>query len=227
MPATSTAKKTSKSGIPDRLTAAQVLTWLQAHPAFFSEHADTLGQLMVPKKSGNILSLHAARAEKSNMAAEKLALRQQRFVATARANAQTANAIFGAIIELMACKNVAGLRHLLQTKLKETLALDALRFLPISPKASAMGITAEELDSLCPQHVRLRSLTDPAERKMYGPKGNMLKSDALLRLTSPGGQTLGLLTLASADATRFHDGQSTELAAFFAATVGACLAKFE
>ncbi len=43
---------------------------------------------MVPKKSGNILSLHAARAEKSTQAAEKLAIRQQRYVATARANAK-------------------------------------------------------------------------------------------------------------------------------------------
>jgi uncharacterized protein YigA (DUF484 family) len=227
MPTAATAKKARKTATVPRLTATQVLGWLQAHPAFFGEHADTLSQLMVPKKSGNILSIHAARAEKSTQTAEKLAIRQQRFVATARANANTANAIFGAILTLMACKNLAGLRHLLQTNLKDNLGLDSIRFLPISAKPSASGITLDEIETLCPEGVRLRALTDPAERKMYGPKGNMLKSDALLRITSPGGQVLGLMTLASADETRFHDGQSIELISFFAAAVGSCLAKFE
>ncbi|HEX2859288.1 MAG TPA: DUF484 family protein [Alphaproteobacteria bacterium] len=225
MPTAANAKKASKTATSARLTAPQVLGWLQAHPAFFAEHADTLQQLMVPKKSGNILSLHAARAEKSTQAAEKLAIRQQRYVATARANAHTANAIFGAVIALLACKSISELRHLLQTSLKDNLGLEATRLLLVGPKPSATGLTLDEIDALCPESVKLRSLTDPLERKMYGPKGNMLKSDALLRLVSPAGATLGLLTLASGDATRFHDGQSTELAAFFAAAVGACLAK--
>jgi uncharacterized protein YigA (DUF484 family) len=212
-----------------RLTPARVLAWLQAHPEFFTAHsehlANQLSDLALPAKRGNVLSLHAARATKAATAAERLALRQQRLVATARANAQVADAIFTAVIGLLACKNLAELRHLVQTSLKRDLDLDATRLLLISARPSATTLTAAQLNELCPEPVKLRTLTDPLERKFYGPKGNMLQSDALLRLAGPDGQPLGLLALASHQTTRFHAGQSTELAAFLAAALGTCLAK--
>ncbi len=95
MPAASAKKvrKTAESQpvsmpVAPAFAAADVLAWLQANPAFFTEHAAALGTLAQPAKGGNILSLHAMKERRTARRAEQLEVRHKQMVAAARSNAQ-------------------------------------------------------------------------------------------------------------------------------------------
>lgn len=218
------ANPAKKSAVP-KLKSADVLAWLTAHPAFFTENADKLAQLSVPKKGGNILSLHAAKAERADKTAEKLQVRHKQMVATAQANASAAGSLFAATLNVIGCATLADLRTYLQTDIRDDLNLEAARLWLVGTADTATTLTAETIEDYFPHDptICLRTLADASERELYGPKGKMLKSDCLLHLTGSHGHTLGLLALASPDETRFHAGQATDLARFFGQVFARCL----
>lgn len=219
------AANPAKKPATPKLKPADVLAWLTAHPAFFAENADKLSQLSVPKKGGNILSLHAAKAERADKTSEKLQVRHKQMVATAHANASAAGSLFTATLNVIGCATLAELRTYLQTDVRDDLNLEAARLWLVGTADTATTLTAQTIENYFPHDptIHLRTLTDAEDRGLYGPKGKMLKSDCLLHLTGSGGKTIGLLALASADETRFHAGQATDLARFFGQVFARCL----
>jgi uncharacterized protein YigA (DUF484 family) len=179
------------------------------------------------KRMGNILSLHAAKAEKVQKAASKLELTHQRLLLRAEQTSGVADQIFAAVLAVVDCPTLPRLRACLQTTVKDILAVSAARLILAGPEgmgASAATLPAAAIDALCPGQVCLRALVHAQDRELYGPKGKLMKSDCLLKLCH-NGRTLGLLALGSADPAQFHAGQSTHMAAFLAQVIGTCLAR--
>lgn len=206
------------------LKEADVLAWLAKRPQFFQKHSEQLAHLSLPKKGGNILSLHAAKAEKVQKSADKISLTHQRLLTRAEENSLIAEQIFTCALALIGATTLPALRKAVQTTLAEQLSLNATRLILAGPE-SATTLPAEEIEALCTGGtVTLRNLPDAAARAMYGPKGKLIASDCLLHLTH-NGTTYGLLAMGSTDAARFHAGQSTHMATFLAKVLGTCLAR--
>lgn len=206
------AKTTAKKG--SNLTPAQVLAYLRAHPGFFEKHKAGLEHFVTPKKGGNILSLHALRADKLARTAENLKTRQKQLISMAQGNTLVAESIFTAALQLIRCRTTAQLRKTLQTGIAETLDLTAVRLFAAGGEETATTLTARQIEGLCPRPVTLAPLDAAAHRILFGPKTNGLKSVCLMPLHNESGTLIGLLAMASADAARFHAGQATNLAGF-------------
>ncbi|MFZ2587426.1 MAG: DUF484 family protein [Alphaproteobacteria bacterium] len=207
------------------LKERDVLAFLKTHPAFFAKHAETLATATLPKKTGNILSLHAAKATMAENANAKLETTHQRLLLRAEENTLIVSQIFAASLEIMGCTTLAQLRQTLQSNLPQHLKVEALRFLRVGEADTASTLTAEAIQTLCVEGpVTLRHLAKAEDRTMYGPKGKLVQSDCLLHL-SHNGQTLGLLALGSTNPTHFHAGQSTHLAHYLGQVISLCLAK--
>lgn len=212
-----------------RPTPAAVLAYLQNNPQFFERHKSQLENLVAaPKKgrmAGNILSLHALKAEKSAKQAEQLRIRQQQLISTARENALVAENIFASVLQLIACNTLADFRKALQNGVTTQLSLTAARLFGVSPAETATTLTPSQIAELCPQPITMGPLNAGLHRPLFGPKTNHLRSICLMALTQSDGTPIGLLALGSADETRFHAGQGTILAGFFRAAASAVLAK--
>lgn len=222
MPATAAktapAPKKTKVAAKSTLKPAQVLAYLQANPAFFEKHKEALAQTAAtPKKGrmgGNILSLHAAKADRVSRDADNLKVRHQQLISTARGNAEVADSIFTAVLGLIACRTLTDLRKYLQNTLVEDLQLDAIRLFKAGSEETATTLTAEQILALCPQPMVLGPLNAAQHRILFGPKTNNLKSVCVMALADSSDTLHGLLAMGSADATRFHAGQATTLADF-------------
>lgn len=203
-----------------RVTRAQVLAFLMKNPNFLVEQAGALGQLSLPKKGGNILSLHAAKADKATDAAAKMAQKNRQLVAIAASNAAVAESIFGVVLDVVGCGSLGALRSYFQAGLLARLEVDAARLFTVGAKTAGNTLAVADAEEMCPGPVVLRSLTKADERGMYGPKGKMMGSDCLLQLRDGAGVLRGVLALGSRDPARYHAGQSTELAAFLGQLIG-------
>lgn len=210
--------KTRKPALPK---PAAVLAYLQAHPDFFDKHKAELVQTAAPKKGkgagrvgGNILSLHAAQAQRVTNEAENLKVRHKQLISTARGNAEVAESIFIAVLGLIGCRTLTDLRKYLQNTLTEHLQLDAIRLFKLGTEETATTLTLSQIVALCPQPMVLGPLHAASHRILFGPKTNNLKSVCLMALADDEGTLYGLLAMGSADETRFHAGQATTLADF-------------
>lgn len=218
-----TARKTATKS--PQLKEAEVIAWLAKRPQFFSKHSDKLAHLSLPKKGGNILSLHAAKAEKVEKSAQKIALTHQRLLLRAEENSTIASQLFATVLALIDCTTLASLRKTLQTVALDNLELDAIRLIPAGAASGASTLTTDDITAMCSGGtVTLRTLSDASQREMYGPKGKLIKSDCLLKL-SHRGTVVGLLAMGSTNPARFHAGQSTEMATFLANVVATCLSR--
>ena len=212
---------------PDLPKASAVLAYLQHNPGFFEKHADQLAQTIAKpakkKVSGNILSLHAAKAAHVARDAENLKIRHQQLISTARGNAEIAENIFNVIINLINCRNLTSLRKYLQTGMSDHLQLEAVRLFKVGPEETATTLTSEQIQQLCPQPLTLTPLHAAIHRPLFGPKTNGLKSVCLMALTNESGDLQGLLALGSHNEARFHAGQATTLAEFLRKAIGSVL----
>ena len=207
------------------LKERDVLAYLQTHHAFFAKHAEVLATATLPKKTGNILSLHAAKASKAESTNARLETNHQRLLLRAEENTLIVGQIFNATLELIACTTLANLRQTIQSNVPKHLDVEAIRFLRAGDAETATTLTPEAIQALCTDGpVTLRHLAKAEDRAMYGPKGKLIQSDCLLHLTH-NGQTLGLLALGSTNPAHFHAGQSTHLARYLGHVVSICLAK--
>jgi uncharacterized protein YigA (DUF484 family) len=218
------AKTPSKSSTKTpKLAETDVIAWLSANPDVFVRHQESLSKLAVPAKGGNILSLHAARAQRAERENDKLELNHQRLIRRAEVNTLIASQIFGAVLTMVACETLAQLRAAVQTSLRDDLGVQATRLILCSPQPTPTTLAEDEIATYFPDGpVALRRLATAPERTLYGPKGKMIASDCLLKL-SHNGQTIGMLALGSTSPDHFHSGQSTEMARFLAQVMSLCL----
>jgi uncharacterized protein len=222
------AKAKNKPKPAPRLKPTQVLAWLQRHPAFFTQQAATLQSLMLPNKSGNVLSLHGLKAERLTKRQSKLEIRQQQLISTAKANQQAAEALFALVRALLPSRTVADLRYNLTQHAPTLLEVGAVRLFSLAKSENdadtATTLTAATLANLCPTPVVLGPRDATTHRPLLGAKTADYGSLALLHLADHTGTPQGLLVLASAAPTRFHAGQDTLFAAFLGHTIGQLLA---
>jgi uncharacterized protein YigA (DUF484 family) len=198
-------KKTAGKAVVKKISAPQVWAYLKAHPQFFETHKEDLAELVVPAKAGNLLSLHAHKAQRVDKKAENLKTRYTQLVDAARQNAKVTDSIHAAVLGALACGAAAGFRKYLQnrtdTGFMGILDLDACHL--------ATGVEEAEMELLCPQGMALGPADPVLHRPLFGAHIVDMKSVCLMRMNAD-----TLLVLGSYDATRFHAGQSTELAQF-------------
>lgn len=199
------------------LTDTDVLAWIAENPRFLLSHAETLSALADAHEVETITNLHAFRARKMQKQQASLTRQHAHLLATAHYNSLSAGMLFTAIIHVLECADLAQLRTYIQTKLRKELQLDAARLFLLGETDSITHISTNSLATQLTddEDIALRTLTDMEEKSMYGVKGKTLKSDALLKLTTTKGATLGLLALASNDEQRFHAAQGADLINLF------------
>ncbi len=180
--------------------ATAVKAYLQANPDFLVRHKALLEGLMVPRKAGNVLSLHAAKAEKADKNLETLKKRYRQLISAAAANAATTAAVHDAVEILVAADSRAELGKALLGPFRQILGLSVARVLWGPEHAPAQLLT---LGPVGLEH-----------KDMFGIDTARLKSCALLRLETREGEGVGLLALASEDAAHFHAGHGTDLLEF-------------
>ncbi len=233
-PAAKTPKTTKKTATKaaSPLKPAQVLSYLQNNPKFFETHREQLTEQFttgntMPKKGrmgSGIISLHAAKAERVSRDAENLKVRHQQLISTARGNAEIAESIFTAVIGLIPCRTLADLRKYLQGSLADQLDVEAIRLFKVGTEETATSLTAEQINSLCPQDITTGPMDAAKHRVLFGPKTSNIKSVCLMALTTDDDTLHGLLALGSTDATRFHAGQAVTLVNFLRRATAGVLA---
>lgn len=190
------------------------MLWIRQNPEFLVRYAAELAELQ--PEADNVTPLHAFKAVRAERGRAKLEQRHQKLINTVHANTEAAAGLFAVIPQMVKCQTLPQFRTFLQTTLSQKLDLAAVRLFLVGDSATATKLPATEMEALCSGTVCLRTLQDAEDRALYGAKGKMYQSDALLRLQAADGATLGLLALASKDSQRFHPGQGQELADFFA-----------
>ncbi|PIZ31314.1 MAG: hypothetical protein COY40_02375, partial [Alphaproteobacteria bacterium CG_4_10_14_0_8_um_filter_53_9] len=116
-----TRRSAPKKPSAPRLTGKQVLAWLTSHPTFFEDFKNDLGALMLPKKGGNIISLHAAKADKVTEENDRLKVRHKQMVALASHNVAMADSLFEAMVSLVGVKTPADLSKFVQGDMRRVL----------------------------------------------------------------------------------------------------------
>lgn len=204
------------------LDEQDVLAWVLENPDFLVRHAAALAAIQ--PEAENVTPLHAFKAVKAEKSKQKLEQKQQRLLQTVQANSVAAAGVFAVVPQLVRCQTLPALRKFLQTDLCHQLDLAAVRLFLVGEEETANRMSTQAITALlADKPVHLRTLNDAEDRALYGTKGKMYQSDALLALQDVDGVLIGLLALASTDAQRFHAGQGDELARFFAEVVGAVL----
>lgn len=210
-----------------RTSEKDVLAYLTRRPDFFMKHPTLLDELKLKRTEGNVTSLNTVRATRKEQQTDKLKLQQQRLYNTARNNENTAQSIFACVAVLASISTLAQFRTFIQTTLKNELDLCATRFLLISDKTTATTLAHDDINALTQTAVTPRTLQDVTDRALYGTTGKLMKSDLLLTLTNAENQPTALIALASKEETRFHAGQSLELATFLTEVLSATLTRLQ
>jgi|GEM_PF-2231766 len=210
-----TIENSAEKPAKKRTSEKDVLAYLTRRPDFFMKHPTLLDELKLKRSEGNVTSLNTVRASRKEKQSDKLKLQQERLYNTARNNENTAQSIFMCVEALSGMTTLAQFRTFVQTTLKNELELDATRLLLAAEESTATTLSASDIDDLTDNApVTPRTLHDVADRALYGATGKLMKSDLLLTLADNSGQIKALIALGSKDDTRFHAGQSLELATF-------------
>lgn len=231
------ATKPKRGGNPFRpgaaavgaLTDSAVVNFLKNQRDFLVRYPELVDMLSLPSRgAGNVSNLHDWKLKKLQQKAEKLEQKSQMLLKFAHHNLQSLEDVHALTLNLISCRTLASFKNQLTRSLTADIGAESVRLwlIPELGKAADPAKNSDDIEDLyeAPAPVRLRSLHEESPRWMHDAEvAAILTSDALLRLTDSTGRTMGLLAIGSTDATKFHQGQATELLNFFAGVVGTCV----
>ena len=112
------------------MQASEVLVYLQTHPEFFSEHADSLAQLSLPtKKDGNVISMANWQARVLRDKADQHQVRLEQLLVQATNNQRNHDKLFTLVSGWLSALSAQELPELITEDLRSHFALDAVHIM--------------------------------------------------------------------------------------------------
>jgi uncharacterized protein YigA (DUF484 family) len=206
--------------------SAEVAAYFRAHPDCLSEHQDLVLLLTPPawRRGENIVDLQQFMLHRLREEVARLKTQQRSLISTSRSNMTSTQRIHAAVLAVVAAH---GLEHLLQTVTIDLAVLLDVDLVTLclehragfAAPAGVQLLPAGEIGHLLgPGRGALLEDRVRADPAIFGDGADLVKSEALLRLSIPGAPP-GLLALGSRRPSKFKAGHGTELLAFLAQTL--------
>lgn len=234
-PRETTGSGSAASGGPrGRVTAAEVMEYLQRHPDFLTQHPDLLDGLKLPgRRSGDgVVDLQQFMVEKLRRELQRLRGDQDDLLSNSRDNLATQTRIHRAVLSLLEAKSLTNLIEIVTTDLAVILDVDVVTLclerseglVEPSRMDGVQLVDRGTVDALIGREheVMLRDEVagDPA---LFGGGAGLVRSDALLRLKFGEDMPQGLIAFGTRHPGYFNSGQGTELLAFLARVIEHCV----
>lgn len=202
------------------IRAEDVAQYLQDNPQFFEEHLETLAQINLPHPhGGRTVSLSERQLLALREKNKELEKRLYDLIERAEENDALQYKVHKFAISLFAGRDLATLQEMIPHLLRDIFAVPhtAFRLWQINPpSAEAMGFAESQVQPVCLHHAAADSAG------WFGESAARLHSFAYMPLRE-GGETIGLLALASEDKQRFYPEMGTVFLQSIADAVGAAL----
>ena len=201
----------------------RIRDYLIANPAFIREDAELFALLAQSEPQDGIIDLGAAAREKLLTEIRQLRALNAGIVETARANLAVQSQVHMAVLALLEAESLSALDRKFAGRVPGALGVDICRcFIEgHAPLASAEAILGASdgltADVLGERVERLGPVGKSYATAVYGPQGQRVRSEALVRLDFNGRE--GFLAVAARDPNLFTPGQGTELLNFLARTL--------
>ncbi len=222
------------------MRASEVLAYLQSHPEFFSNHADSLAKLSLPtQKNGNVISMANWQAHVLRDKADQHQARLEQLLVQATHNQKNHDKLFSLVSSWLSALTAEELPALIAEDLRSSFALDAVQVLVWDERTRAMLYPAAQgwSDSVV---VFANSLRSP-----YCGACKGFEIEGLLAKQSPTGQVaslaivplwglrggrcecLGVLLFGADDAQRFTPDMGTQFLQHIGVMVGSALSRLQ
>jgi len=218
---------------PERLPAPEeVRAFLARNPAFLAEHPELFERLVTPKAHAgeNVADMRQFMLRRLQGEVERLKDERRELVSAGRAHLAAQARIHQAVEQMLEAANFEHLIHIVTRDMAQTLDVDVITLAieaadeQAPRRARTPGVYVLEpgaLEALLgpDADVLLLGATrgDPA---LFGPAANLVRSQALVRVSASPRTPDGLIAFGSRAADRFEAGQSTELVQFLARVLG-------
>lgn len=226
--------------VPDQtgdrlLTASEVMDYLHRHPAFLAENPELWAILIPPSEhqsNGDVVDLQKHMMQRLQRRLTQLSSSQDELIAAGRSNMSTQAQVHNAVLALLEATDFEHLIHVVTQDFATILDIDIAVLLieesslarPHAASSNLYVVRKGAIDRLLGEgrDILLRERSEGPE-SIYGPAGNLIRSDALVRLNFSEAAPPGLLALGSREVGKFHPGQATELVQFLARAVERCV----
>lgn len=197
----------------------QVIEYLRNHPRFFENQSALLAELSLSHgQTGNRVSLIERQVKILREQNRELKTHLQELIAIARDNDELNQRLNSLTIALLAVADGDALRTLLNERLHQDFAADAVTLHQCEGDIEADW--QELYDSVARDGVKCGSTAEANKQLLFG---NMADGIASLALISLGDE--GLLAIGSHDSDRFHKDVATDYLKQLAAVIKAVLAR--
>jgi uncharacterized protein YigA (DUF484 family) len=216
------------------LSAAQVAEWLRHHPDFLTDHPDLVEVLTPPSahQGAGVVDLQRFMVQRLQGENARLYDAADELITAGRSNMSAQSMTHRAVLALLEATGFDHFVHIATQDCPELLDVDVITLSvesdgPLSRRFAAagmLGIRPGDIDALVGEGVAVN--LRPASRDceaIFGPATDLVKSDALARLSLGKGSPQVLLALGGREPGKFHPGQGTENLGFFARAVELCL----
>ncbi len=205
--------------------AEAVREYLLANPSFLTDNPDLLPLLRPEAQhSGeNVLDMGQIVTRRLGDEVARLKAEHEELLANGRANQTAQKQIHAAALAMLEARNFEHLIHVVTRDLAEIFAIDTVTLCvetaddgpTQAPTGGVYVLPAGQVDRLLGPGAgsRLEGVRC-GDRAIFGPAAELVRSQALVRLSPSPGSPPGLLALGSRDGDKFHPGQGTELLQF-------------
>ncbi len=205
--------------------AEAVRDYLVENPNFLADNLDLL-PLLRPQAlySGeNVLDMGQIVARRLSDEVTRLQAQHEDLLANGRANQAAQKQVHAAALAMLEARNFEHLIHVITRDLAEILGIDAVTLCieaaddgpTQAPPGGVYVLPAGQVDRVLGPGAASRLEGVPCgDRAVFGPAAELVRSQALVRLSASPGSPPGLLALGSRDGDKYHPGQGTELLQF-------------
>lgn len=216
------------------LAAGEVEDFLRRNPDFLSDRPELMRVLTPPtKRNGDgVVDLQQFMIERLRAEVGRIKKNQRVLIGANRAHRTRQVRVHETVLDLLGARTFEEVIQTLTTDFSMRLDVDTVALCVETDEPNVPGVTRGGVRILRPgtiDAVMARGgevvLGDGAagDRRIFRQAAQLVQSHALMRLRVSPLAPMGLLALGSRDATRFQDGDSTELLDFLARVVEATL----
>jgi len=207
----------TKEVTPDQ--EKQVIEYLRNHPRFFENQPALLAELSLTHgQTGNRVSLIERQVKILREQNREFKAHLQALITIARDNDDLNQRLNSLILELLAMPDSAALTELLNERLHQDFAADAVT---LHRREGDIEVDWQELyDTVASQGVKCGSTAEANKQLLFGSMADGIASLALISLGDE-----GLLAIGSHDSERFHKDIATDYLKQLAAVIKAVLAR--
>ncbi|HWA43735.1 MAG TPA: DUF484 family protein [Hypericibacter adhaerens] len=217
-----------------RVTAAEVMEYLQRHPEFLSQHPDLLDSLKLPGRHDGegVVDLQQFMVERLRREVQRLRGDQDDLLSNSRDNLATQTRVHRAALALLEARSLTNLVEIVTTDLAVILDVDVVTlclersegFTEPSRMEGVQLLDRGAVDALIGrEHEVLLRDEVAGDPLLFGGGAGLVRSDALIRLKFGDGMPQGLMAFGTRHPGYFDSGQGTELLSFLARILEHCV----